>query len=64
MSENPDWVDGEIGDPPDPTVANSDKEAVFIGQQVTGNTVIVGREDTEEWLFTNDMVPLEVEEYR
>jgi hypothetical protein len=44
------------------TVSNED--AVFIGEQATGTTVVIGREDREEWIRTDDMTPLEVAEYR
>jgi hypothetical protein len=44
--------------------AESEEKAVFIGQQVTGQTIIIGQEEKEEWIRTESMVPLEVEEYR
>jgi hypothetical protein len=51
-------------EPFDPTEAESTDEAVFIGQQTTGETLVIGREEKEEWLKTSDMGPLPVEEYR
>lgn len=51
-------------EPFDPTEAESTDKAVFIGQKMTGETVIIGREEKEEWLKTSDMRPLPVEEYR
>jgi|APHM01.1.fsa_nt_gi hypothetical protein len=44
--------------------ADSTEEAVFIGKQPVGSTIIIGREDSEEWVTTDDMRPLSVEEYR
>ena len=52
------------GEPFDPTVATDSEKAVFIGRQMLGDTVIIGREDKGEWLTTQDMGPLELSEYR
>jgi hypothetical protein len=52
------------GEPFDPTEATSKEEAVFIGRQMMGDTVIIGREDAGEWLTTQDMGPLELAKYR
>lgn len=47
-------------EPPDPTEADSVSEAVFIGEQESGQTVAVGREDTEEWIVVENMTLLDV----
>jgi hypothetical protein len=52
------------GEPFDPTEAESTDEAVFIGRTPTGETVIIGREDCNEWITTKDMGPIHVEEFR
>ena len=52
------------GEPFDPTVATDSEKAVFIGRQMLGDTVVIGREDKGEWLTTQDMGPLELEKYR
>jgi len=52
------------GEPFDPTEATSNEEAVFIGRQMMGDTVIIGRENQGEWLTTQDMGPLELVKYR
>ncbi len=52
------------GEPFDPTVASNSDEAVFIGQQMHGDTVIIGQEDNGEWLTTQDMGPLELSDCR
>jgi len=51
-------------EPYDPTQDGDKDEAVFIGQQATGDTVIVGDEESGEWLYTFDMGPLELENCR
>jgi len=51
-------------EPFDPTKTGDKEEAVFIGQQATGDTIIVGKEDRSEWLYTFDMGPLELENCR
>lgn len=51
-------------EPFDPTEADSTDEAVFIGQQATGVTVVIGRDESEEWLKTSNMAALPVEKYR
>jgi hypothetical protein len=50
--------------PFDPREAENMKKAVFIGQQTTGDTIIIGQEEKEEWITTNNMRPLTIEEYR
>lgn len=52
------------GEPFDPTVATDSEKAVFVGQQMLGDTVIIGQEDKGEWLTTQDMGPLELADYR
>jgi hypothetical protein len=44
--------------------ADSTEEAVFIGKQPVGSTIIIGREDADEWVTTDDMSPLSVEDCR
>jgi len=51
------------GEPFDPTEAATTEDAVFIGSQATGDTVIIGREDDGEWITTRDMGPLTLAEY-
>jgi len=58
------WENEERNAPPDPTEAESTDEAVFIGRTPTGETVIIGREDCNEWITTKDMGPIHVEEFR
>lgn len=48
-----------------PTPESESKEkAVFIGQQTTGTTLMIGCEENEEWLSTSNMVALPLEKYR
>jgi len=55
----------DVADEPfDPTEASDKDEAVFIGQQATGDTVVVGNEESGEWLYTFDMGPLELTDCR
>jgi len=61
MADTDTWND--VGEPFDPTKADSVDEAVYIGQQVLGDTVVIGREDEGEWLTTTDMGPLNLAEY-
>ena len=51
-------------DPPMVRDGDSTEDAVFIGRTPTGTTVIVGREDRDETITTNDMVPLDLSEVR
>jgi hypothetical protein len=60
MTDEPILHNDEIPDPPDPTKADDVADAVFIGEQHTGDTVAVGREDKEEWILVEDMAPLDV----
>jgi|APHM01.1.fsa_nt_gi hypothetical protein len=53
-----------MSEPYDSSQAENKKNAVFIGQQATGATIMIGREDKEEWLSTQDMVPLDLKEVR
>jgi len=47
-----------------PRKAEGVGEAIFIDKLPTGTTVIIGREDREECIKTNDMRPLALQEYR
>jgi hypothetical protein len=49
------------GEPFDPTVATNSDEAVFIGRQMLGDTLIIGREDKGEWVTVQGVGPLELE---
>lgn len=51
-------------EPADVREAESTDTAVFIGERPTGLTVIIGREDSEEWIKTSDMSPITVKDYR
>lgn len=61
MSDMDTW--DRVGEPFDPTEADSVDEAVYIGQQMLGDTVVIGKEDEGEWLTTEDMGPLNLAEY-
>jgi hypothetical protein len=58
------WANKAQEGPPDPTASESVKKAVFVGQQATNDTIIVGDDSREEWLVTADMSPLSLEEVR
>ena len=51
-------------EPFDPTKEGPEKEAVFIGRQPTGTTIIVGDESKDEYLTTDSMGALNLAEYR
>jgi len=44
-------------EPFDPTKTGDKEEAVFIGQQATGDTIIVGKEDRGEWRWVSRSGP-------
>jgi len=52
------------GEPFDPTIAKSTDDAVFIGRQFGGDTIIVGREEQDEWIWTSDIRPLKLRQHR
>jgi len=51
-------------EPFDPTKEGSKKKSVFIGQQPSGTTIIVGDESKEEYITTDSMGALNLAEYR
>lgn len=55
------WANESRKAPPDPTVAENEREAVSI-KQVDGKTVVIGNEETDEWIKTEDLDPLHLSE--
>jgi len=58
------WAEADESDHlPDPDGCSED-EAVFIGSQATGDTIVIGRENDGEWISTTDMAPITVVDRR
>lgn len=59
MSDLPEVHGGAYDDPAE---ADSKADAVFIGEQGTGDTVVVGKEEEEEWVLWEDAAPLPLDQ--